>query len=128
MYSKSYIHVYTAIGGLWTVVNNGLHACSIFFPLLSIGVTLISKNLSAVLEATWEARAEYYQLGLCMGLSGNDMDAINANNRGQVGACWTQTLKKCINRGLTQDELVKALCSTTVGMNEVAIRIRQMTF
>ena len=91
---------------------------------------LTMDNFAAVLSAVWPARSQYYNLGLALQVSANDLDAIQKSNAYRVDECFTDMLKLILRgtEGLSQDALADALGSNTVGFGSLACDIRSMTF
>lgn len=60
--------------------------------------------------ALWEIRAKWYNLGVALGFSPGDLDAIETDNYRKTGACLTELLKRWLNlQNQSLDSLRKAL-------------------
>ena len=56
-------------------------------------------NLVSVQRAVWEGRAEWYNIGLELGLTAGTLDAIKQTNHHDADNCFRATLKKWLSRG-----------------------------
>lgn len=70
--------------------------------------------MNVVQETLWEVRAHYRNLGLVLGLSPGDIDAIELSNQYKVDACFGAVLKSVLNDGVSHEKLASALESKTV--------------
>ena len=90
---------------------------------ISILGTLDISNLSDVLEAVWEARSKWYNIGLKLGSSAGTLDAIKATNKENVDDCVTAMIKDWLKNGNPQPTwaaVAKALKSPMVGCGHLA--------
>ena len=79
-------------------------------------------NLGDVLEAVWEARAQWYNIGLKLGISVGTLDSIDATSQ-NPGKCFTAMSKDWLKNGKSQPswaQLAKALKSRMVGYAQLA--------
>ena len=80
-------------------------------------------DLSDVLEAVWEARSKWYNIGLKLGTSSGTLDAIKASAKENVDDCVTTMIKDWLNNGKPQPTwaaVAKALKSPMVGCKHLA--------
>ena len=79
-------------------------------------------NLGDVLEAVWEARSKWYNIGLKLGTSPGTLDSIKAANQ-NPDDCITAMIKDWLNNGKprpTWAAVAKALKSPMVGYAQLA--------
>ena len=99
------------------------------FSLYFVDTTVVytATDLSEVLEKLFPARAEWYFLGLSLGLLKQTLDTIQSENRDNCKRCLTETIFSRLNMGkpLTLDDIVQALKKPTVGHVELAIKLEQ---
>lgn len=60
----------------------------------TIADSLTIKDLGKVQEEIFEVRAEWYNIGLALGIFSDTLDAIKEND-GDVKECFRTTLKEC---------------------------------
>ena len=58
-------------------------------------------NLGDVLEAVWEARSKWYNIGLKLGISAGALDSIKASSQNQ-GECLTAMIKDWLRSGRSE--------------------------
>ena len=89
-------------------------------------------DFSAVLNAVWPARSRYYNLGIALRVSADDLDGIEKSNLYKVDECFREMLKICLRRdeGLSQQKLANALAkfNETVGYGNLGRDILAKTF
>ena len=87
-------------------------------------------DFQAVQDAVWPARSKYYNLGIALGVSADDLDATEKSQSYRVDECFGDMLKKCLRRdeGLSQRKLARALANETVGYGNLGKKILEMTF
>ena len=86
-------------------------------------------NLADVLEAVWEARSEWYNIGLKLGISPGTLDSIEATGQ-NPGRCLTAMIKDWLKNGKLKPswaELAKALKSPMVGYAQLAEQLSQQS-
>ena len=95
---------------------------------VSVG-SLSINDFDVVLEAIWDARVEWFNLGLALGISITDMQVIKEEAGPSVEACFRAIIKSW----LTQEEprptwaaMVKALQSPMVMFGNLAARIQAL--
>ena len=95
---------------------------------VSVG-SLSINDFDVVLEAIWDARVEWFNLGLALGISITDMQAIKQEAGPSVEACFRAVIKSW----LTQEDprptwaaLVEALRSPMVMLGNLAARIQAL--
>ena len=91
--------------------------CLIFTANLTLG------NLGGVLEAVWEARAKWYNIGLKLGISVGTLDSINKTANQNPDDCITAVIKDWLKNGKpkpTWAAVAKALKSPMVGYAQLA--------
>ena len=81
----------------------------------------------SVQNAVWEGRAKWYDIGLQLGLTAGDLDAIKQNNHHVVEDCFTATLKKWLRtcERPSWSSLARCLRARTVGLGELADQIEK---
>ncbi len=101
-----------------------------FFPSAETAETVLSidDDLLKIINRTWEARSQWYNIGLGLGISVGDLDTIYTNNQGICGTCYRELFKKWLrnHHRPTWTLLAKALESPSVGMADLANRIADM--
>ena len=84
---------------------------------------LTTDDLGDVLEAVWEARVKWFNIGLKLGISAGTLNAIKKNNNQDPDDCLTVMLEYWLNNGKPKPswvELVRALKSPMVGYAQLA--------
>ena len=84
-------------------------------------------DLGAVLEAVWEARSRWYNMGLKLGTSPGTLDAIKLEAKESPDNCITAMIKDWLNNGKprpTWAAVAKALRSPMVGYGHLAEQLR----
>lgn len=78
-----------------------------------------------MLEAVWEARSMWYNIGLKLNISPGTLDSIKTENQNVMGSCFTDMLKNWLNNGAQQtwETLATALKSPMVGYGELAQKL-----
>ena len=72
-------------------------------------------HLRQVLGLVWDARTQYYNIGLALDLPPDDIDAIVSGNSYKPNPIFMEMIKECLRRGLvTQEKLAKAVSSPQV--------------
>ena len=73
-------------------------------------------HLRQVLGLVWDARTQYYNIGLALDLPPGDIDAIvSGNSHIMPNPIFTEMINECLRRGLvTQEKLAKAVSSPQV--------------
>ena len=87
-------------------------------------------HLPDVLKAVWPARSKYYNLGIALRVSADDLDATERSSAYKVDECFTEMLKICLRRseGLSQRRLADALESHPVGYGNLGEKVRSVKF
>ena len=85
-------------------------------------------HLPQVLDAIWEARSKYTNIGLDVGLSPETIDSIQDTCHNNVDKCFQEVLKACLNKGITQRKLANALKAQTVGRAHLGEQLLATTF
>ena len=113
--------------GLFIATHFRLNPCcmTLFMTLLLPLGFLTIYNLSKVQNtpAIWEARTQWYNIGLGLALSVGSLDAIKLNNQGQCDPCLREMLSEWLKRRHprpTWDALAEALRSPSVGYSHLA--------
>ena len=83
---------------------------------------LSSGELPTVQNLTWEARSKWYNVGLCLGISVDTLDAVKTNHREDCDKCYTEVLKIWLRNDSspTWRALADALRGPSVKMNHIA--------
>jgi hypothetical protein len=84
---------------------------------------LTTDDLGDVLEAVWEARVKWFNIGLKLGISAGTLNAIKKNNSQDPDDCLTAMLEYWLNNGQPKPlwaALAKALKSPMVGYAQLA--------
>ena len=82
-------------------------------------------DLASVQTAVWEVRAEWYNIGLQLGLSAGTLDAIKLGNQSNPDTCFTEVLKLWLRgSGRSWSDLARALRAPTVGYEHLAEQLR----
>ena len=92
------------------------------FYILALGCLSID-DLGDVLEAVWEARAKWYNIGLKLGISVGTLDSINKTANQNPDDCITAVIKDWLKNGKpkpTWAAVAKALKSPMVGCGHLA--------
>ena len=88
---------------------------AIYFIIIIMTDRLFLYHLRQVLGLVWDARTEYYNIGLALDLPPGDIDAIVSGNSYKPDPIFTEMIKECLRRGLvTQEKLAKAVSSPQV--------------
>ena len=80
-------------------------------------------DLGDVLEAVWDARVKWFNIGLKLGVSVSTLNAVKKNNNQDPDDCLTAMLEYWLNNGKPKPswaELAKALKSPMVGYAQLA--------
>ena len=94
------------------------------FPL----VMLTNAHFTQVQKAIWEARVQYYNFGIELGLSPDDVDVIVENAGGKVEKGFAEVLKRSLKCGISQAKIADALQSNTVGYGYLGREFLAMKF
>ena len=87
---------------------------------------LTINELDSVLKKVWEARNKWQNIGLALGVSQDDLDAIRVSNSDDADKCFAQVLAKWLrscSRSKSWRVLADALRSPTVGYQCLANNI-----
>ena len=87
---------------------------------------LTINNLRDVRDAIWDARLDWQDIGIELGLNMTDLDVIEENCRGNVDKCFSKMLTLWL-RGVdphpTWSAMVAALKKPAVGLGELAEQV-----
>ena len=92
--------------------------------------TLTVDDLASVQRAVWEGRANWYNIGLELGLTAGTLDAIQLTNLHVVEHCFRETLKEWLSRSdlnPSWNSLARALRAPPVGLGELAEQLSNLT-
>ena len=95
------------------------------FRLINVS-TLGIDDLCDVLEAVWEARSKWYNIGLKLGTSAGTLDSIKTGAKENPDDCITAMIKDWLNNGKpkpTWAAVAKAFKSPMVGYEHLAGRL-----
>ena len=87
---------------------------------------LTINDLRIVQSALWEARPKWYNLGLQLDITADDLDVIKGKNLQNADECLTDLFKKWLRRvdpQPTWEAIEKALLSPTVNLSQLATKI-----
>jgi hypothetical protein len=87
---------------------------------------LIIDHLGDVLEAVWEARVKWYNIGLKLGISVGTLDSISKAYNQNPDDCLTAMIKDWLNRGKPKPSwaaVAEALKSPMVGYVQLANKL-----
>ena len=87
---------------------------------------MTTKDLRAVLSALWDARPKWYNIGLELGLTVEDLDIIAETNLKDADKCLTEILAQWLRQANplpTWSIVVKALRSQIVNLTQLASKI-----
>ena len=79
-------------------------------------------------NALWDARCQWYNIGIELNLNKSTLDAIETNYREKVDRCFTEVLSEWLSCAMPQPSwsaLVRALESKTVNHCNLAAEIRR---
>ena len=85
-------------------------------------------NLGDVLEAVWDARSKWFNIGLKLDVSACTLTAIKKNNNQDCDDCLTAMLEHWLNNGRPKPmwaKVAEALKSPMVGYEHLAEQIPQ---
>ena len=89
---------------------------------------LTPDNLADVLEAVWEARVKWFNIGLKLGISVGTLNTIKKNNSHDPDDCLTAMLEYWLNNGKPKPSwaaVANALKSPMVGYAQLAEQLPQ---
>ena len=81
------------------------------------------RDLSTVQNTTWNARSQWYNIGLGLDISADTLDAIRRSNQGECDDCYSAMLKhwlKVKHPRPTWNGLAEALKTPSVNMGQLA--------
>ena len=87
---------------------------------------LDTNDLHRVQSMTWEARSQWFNVGLGLGLSVNTLEAVRRTNQGDCDVCYTKTLVEWLRWNdprPTWSTLAEALKSPTVDLGHLAEKL-----
>ena len=92
--------------------------------LLSVSDCLTIDDLSDVMVAAWEARVEWYNIGLSLRISPDDLDTIQKDQH-NTKPCYMEMLKVWLRKRPhpSWSKLAEALRSPLVGYEDLADRL-----
>jgi hypothetical protein len=84
-------------------------------------------DLRRVQDTLWEARTQWYNLGLGLDITVDSLDSIEQNNAGRPDRCFRAMLTKWLreHHRPTRSALAEALRSPAVGLSHLAEEILQ---
>lgn len=98
----------------------------IIIPILSVAIEyLCPDDLQRVLNGVWEARVQWYNLGLGLNITPDSLDAIELANSQKPDRCFRAMLTQWLreHHRPTWSGLAKALKSPSVGYTHLAEQI-----
>ena len=107
----SYIHIYS------------------YDNFYSVGSTiLVTEHFRELQLLLWDACSEYENFGHALNLSPTDVTAIKKTHQLDTNECFNAVLTEVLKRGVTQEDLVKVLKSTTLQYVQLAEKLQNKTF
>ena len=92
-------------------------------PILNHTDQLTIKDLKTVKKAIWGARTKWMDIGLELDIIKTDLDAINAEHRGDIGICFREMLTlwlKQVDPPPTWSAMVAALQEPDIEFGDLA--------
>ena len=80
---------------------------------------LTTAHFPQVRHAIWDARVQYENIGIELGISPDDVQVIKENERGNVEKGFDEVLRRCLKKGISQKKIADALQSKTVGYEQL---------
>ena len=87
-----------------------------------------SNNFKEVRELIWEVRSNYKNLGIALGLLPSDINTIVQSSHYDTVSCFDGVLDEILRRGVTKEDLAKALDSQTLRYGQLAQKVQGKTF
>ena len=88
-------------------------------------VILTEHDLKDIMEDTYEVISKWEVFGVQLGILQSRIDVISKDEREQV-CCYQRMLYDCLKRGnCTWRGIIKALCTKTVGEDELARKLER---
>ena len=72
-------------------------------------------HLKEVMDAIWDARVQYQNIGIELGVPPDTIDSIAETQRGNVDKCFGEVIRYCLKNGISQKRIADALQSRMVG-------------
>jgi hypothetical protein len=88
-------------------------------------------DLASVQRTVWEGRAEWYNIGLELGLKAGTLDAIQQTNHYHTDHCFRAILKEWLSKSDLHPSwsvLAGALKAPPVGLEHLAEKIMELNF
>ena len=86
------------------------------------------EHFSQLQKLLWEVRPDYQNLGYALNLSHADVKSITQTCRHVTDDCFNDVLTEVLKRGVTQENLAKALESKLLHYTKLAEKVRTATF
>ena len=89
---------------------------------------LSSGDLALVQNTIWEARSQWYNIGLGVGISADSLDAIESDNQSRCDHCFRDMLKLWLRKNHPRpcwSVIADALRSPSVKMSHLAQQLPQ---
>ena len=89
---------------------------------------LSSGDVATVQNLTWDARSQWYNIGLNLGISTGSLDAIKKTHHGDCEECYTKVLSEWLRNHPrpTWSALADALRAPSVKMTHIAEKLPNM--
>ena len=87
-----------------------------------------SKHFKEVRELIWEVRSNYKNFGIVLDLLPSDINTIVQTHHYDTVNSFSGVLEEILKRGVSKEELAKALESQTLGYGQLAQKVRAKTF
>ena len=86
------------------------------------------EHFQRVRDAIWDARVQYHNIGIELGMSPDSVDAISDDMRGNVGRSFAEVLRRCLSNGISQKKIADALQSRIIGYGHLGREFLAMKF
>ena len=91
-------------------------------------VMFTSKQFNCLRELIWDARNDYRSLAFALGVTHDVVVSMEKNNQNDVERCFDAVLDEVLKKGVTQEDLAKALESKMVRRPLLAQGVHEATF
>lgn len=85
------------------------------------------ESLNDLLNQLWDAKLKWYNLGLGLGFSSTDLDAISINYSHQTDNCLREILKRWLLKNPQMSRLIQAFKQPSVGLECIVKKLTLST-